>query len=217
MKINAISNHNFYNTHFEGKKNKVVSTPSHTPSAVKAIPVALFMAMIPINTQVAKAQVPQVTQTVVQKPAQNERVVNCIKFPNATPKNKYDCKIYCIDTDNVGNTIEKLKLVFERDEAIALNPCEYEYNYERYTIDLKALRQEINQHQTRNGQVVRTENKYYMFGPGSKRVYTLGDNNEAILTESEDSENMKFEISEELYKFLADHTIHDNNGCSQTR
>ena len=49
MKINAVDSYRVNNIHFEGKKNKEIQKPVHSANPIKAIPVAVLIAMSPLN------------------------------------------------------------------------------------------------------------------------------------------------------------------------
>ena len=86
MKVSAVNSHRLNSLHFEGKKAKEVQKPVHSSNPIKAIPVAVLIAMSPINAPkidaspvAAKTEAVAVARPTITEP---QSFVESKKFSN---------------------------------------------------------------------------------------------------------------------------------------
>lgn len=109
MKINAVENYKVVNTHFEGKKNnKEIQKPVHSASPIKAIPVAVLIAMSPLNAPPANAQQANKTSRM-EILENNEKVLLSEVVQEAFPDGT-SCRVDAISTDGNDSDFECIRL-----------------------------------------------------------------------------------------------------------
>lgn len=195
--INSVSFRNNYNNiHFEGKKDKPAQHRSMS-SSLKAVPLAVLLAMSPLNNV----------------EAQNNRIVVASgTYENATPPSKLGevepCLVQFVSTDGNNSDAELVSLAFETEKgagSIMVDGKKYWAHY-KYTecVDVDTL--EICD-VTTNYPLIgpKTHKEYYVSGNGSKKrsgYYT--DSGEYINADSFYKKgSVKKRISKEFYDYLA--------------
>lgn len=204
MRINSINNYNFANVPFEGCKNNDVQTPVHSANPIKAIPVAVLIAMSPLNAPI-QAQNPLFKTSTVHYV---EDSIHGYHYDKGKTSDGTHCKLnvytsednekaaeisltkripsYAVDTNNnvvnayrIKEVIMKPKVVYKKTE----------------TVD------NIN-----GSKDIKT--KYYAIGSGTEYISVPLSNNPNIVLNKNaepiehDFDNAKYEISADLYKSL---------------
>ncbi len=109
---------------FNGRKkgnNSKVTAPQHSSSAIKAIPVAVLIAMSPLNTtSVASDYSPMSISPRVEMVPQDPQFEPSIVFRSVAEKDGEYFRIIGITTDNNRATIETLGFNYEKDYGDSL-------------------------------------------------------------------------------------------------
>lgn len=148
MRISAINSYvnqqRYDNIQFQSKKDKrEINTPPHS-NLFKAIPLAVLLAMSPLNIQPANAQntTSSVTTETQHKPLV---VIATYNYENATPRTRPEpCYMEFIGRDINGDDFEILRLNFSQKRAnyvhdsITNDPIPIDFNH-MTTLDLTTL------------------------------------------------------------------------------
>lgn len=200
MKISAINN-NFIsksNTNFRGKHydNTRGTNPTVT-STVKAVPLAVLLAMSPLNAIDTKAQVMDPAKVYNEQMFKKEgKVISTNTYDNVN--SFYDeCKVDLISTDGNDATIEDALLTFSKKQIGKTKSGEIkvkEYNFILTPMDLGVWSDEAGKH-------------YAVQGPGieggviySPELTAVPSNSGKVLNSSE---TLALEITKEFYDVLS--------------
>ena len=115
MKVNAINGINQSVSFEKRSKRADKAQAQHQTNPMKAVPLAVLIAMSPLNApaQNASAQTSSATKTEqVAQPA--EKVLQALKIENASPRFG-DCILELVSTDGDDNFSEKVSLTFDDD------------------------------------------------------------------------------------------------------
>lgn len=205
MKISAINNYQFYNVKFEGKKNNYEQKPMHTSNTLKAIPLAVLLAMSPLNMPVVKAQngTPQIDNTEA-----NEKIVDITDYGFGT-KNGDPCQIKLISTDDDDESIEKIQLEFPKFAYKRMNIDGNPINAKQYSctnLKVNSLKKMIIEYQNSNGS---RNQDFELYAEGTANLYTSPwvneKTNETVSEEGArniEKTNFYIAISKELFDEL---------------
>ena len=204
MKIQAINNYHFNRINFESKKSNNIQSAGHATAPLKAIPVALLMAMSPVN--MAKAQVSPLDNPI-WKFYYNPKniVIGQDKIECATPDNEYNCTLKYMSNNGNDDTAEILRFVFEKyaDESIK-DGDQTTYLTKHFTKEVNMSSLVKEEHNIKNGDGTTTQFfKYYIEGPGTERTVTRDcDTERVIRSSSAQLNNVSVEITKEFYDEL---------------
>ena len=204
MKISAINNCRFNNINFEGKKSRNLQTPVHSSTPVKAIPVALLMAMSPINTPVTVAQ-SSAAQTEYSIP--EEDLATKYIFTEAMPDGS--AGMITVHRNGEGKDIVELHLKNKIDSYALDQQNNMVDAYRLREIDIipEKLYSKIETRNSSSGGK-KVEAKYYVVGSGKEYTDTpqpfdkaikLRDDTQPIIL---DVHSKRYEISKKLYNHL---------------
>ena len=205
MKIQAINNFHLNQINFESKKSNNTQSAGHTSAPLKAIPVALLMAMSPLNMQKATAQVYPVQLEQIQH--NEDELVGLDSCSTATPDgNPGKVKMYM---SRDGEEYIKLNLL-KKTDAFAMNSKQETVSASKIsTIDIRP-EEFLIETTTYSGKGQRSkETKYYVVGSGIQYVSQIIDatTGEPLKRPYKDYilkiESQKFEITEEFYNLIS--------------
>ena len=217
MKISAVSNTQFNNMTFESKKRKEVQAPVHSSNPVKAIPVALLIAMSPVNTTAIKANENNPQEIYMNSDFQTLKSFECNKKdPDAQ---SCSMKIVAANKNN-----DDIYLNIEKNISIPYIYANGDLGRRDTDVNIY-IKPEILKTEIRETMGYTNENKttkYYVTGSGykitEKRQYhndTQDDqtNNEPLL---EFFDSRQYEINEETYNELKE-LLKDNVSYKNTK
>lgn len=204
MKISAINNYQVNIPNFEGKKSNNIQSSAHTSTPLKAVPVALLIAMSPVDMPKATAQISPVKLEQIQK-TQDELVDEQI-CQNATPDNMPGrIKMYM---SRDGEEYIKIDLAKDVD-AFAMND-NGDFVDAVKTINVEIRPEEFlieNISYSGRGKSAK-ERKYYVIGSGIRYVSQVKDaqtGDKIKRSYDKDTlkiESQKFEITEDFYNLI---------------
>ena len=207
MKISAINGFRSDVT-FEKKPNKesiVVSRPQ--TSSLKAIPLAVLIAMSPLNAVQAqnKAENTNSATKTEQVKSPEEKVLQAFRIIDASPRYG-DCIMELVSTDGDDEFSEKVTLTFERPNPNALSTVN-----DNEVLKIEELKN-----------LARYNDKYVVEGKGkiNNYIYKLYSG-EHIFTKEENIDLISKEISKDFYEFLYENLkdvvpiIIDNNSSKE--
>ena len=137
MKINAIENYRLNNIQFESNKNKGIQKPVHSSNPIKAIPVAVLVAMSPLNAPETHA-IPlplqtEITSSVRQKTSRPASFIESKEFHSG----HNDCLVGVVKDKQSGNYrlwLESIPKDRTEIDIYGLNGYITELNNNRYRI-----------------------------------------------------------------------------------
>ena len=174
MQVSAISGYTNQrvnnNIQFQGKKDKrEINTPPHS-NPLKAIPLAVLLAMSPLNIQPASAQ--NTTSSTVTAETQHKPlvVIATYNYENATPRTRPEpCYMEFMGRDINGDDFELLRLNFSQKRANYIDTEKQKsvpFDYEHITtIDLQKLEKQTVNYINPDGSKRETVIEYYAGGP----------------------------------------------------
>lgn len=204
MKISAINGYSFNNANFEARRRKEVDAPVHKVNPAKAIPLALLIAMSPVNAQVPTGpRTAYVTEQMMQE--ENETVAqNYVK--KATPEGfPARIDVYCPDGSSK-------KLVVSFPKKISSYAIDKDgnivdaYRIREITITPEALSCYKSTRNFRDGKEV--IEKYYVTGSGTEYTDVPQAADSSVILKdgtrpiNSKVEHFRYEISEDLYKMI---------------
>ena len=203
MKVSAINCFEYNNTLFQGKKNKETPAPVHTSSPLKAIPVAVLIAMSPLNTPVVNAQEP--STTIEYADSKSELVAQ--DFFHSNKANIGSCRVDVYKTKN-GEKYVELHIAKKIDSYALDDKGNFVDAYRLKEVILNPVGISGNietRNYSKSGQKVIAA--YYVTGSGSEYTSepkTLDPDAKLRKTQpmSRNFDNEKFEIPAEAYKHL---------------
>lgn len=174
MRISAINSYvnqkRYDNIQFQGKKDKrEINTPSHS-NPLKAIPLAVLLAMSPLNIQPVSAQ--NTTSSSVTTETQHKplKVIATYNYEKSTPrKDSEPCYMEFLGRDIDGDDFEILRLNFSQKRAnyvhdsITNEPIPIDFNH-MTTLDLTTLEIRIVTYLKADGSK-KVEIEYFAGGP----------------------------------------------------
>lgn len=217
MKISAVNSYNFNKINFEGKKAKA-QAPTHSASPIKSIPLAVLLAMSPLNAPKAETTTIDNIKWSYYYGSQNV-VIKQQMFDHVTPGNEYKCTMKILSNDGNNNTTELLTLVFEKDyDALKHdkngNNVRYGTNHFSREIGFDSLIKE--EHNVKNDDGTKTKFfKYYVEGPCLDKTKTIDDKTGNITGVSTVKLNKaSVEITKDFYDALLPIAIFYRNAAS---
>lgn len=174
MQVSAISGYTNQrvnnNIQFQGKKERQeINTPSHS-NPFKAIPLAVLLAMSPLNIQPVNAQ--NTTSSSVTTETQHKPlvVIATYNYENATPRTRPEpCYMEFLGRDIDGDDFEILRLNFSQKRAnyvhdsITNEPIPIDFNH-MTTLDLTTLEKRTVTYLKADGSK-KVEIEYFAGGP----------------------------------------------------
>ena len=203
MKISAVNSYALNNLHFESKRGREINKPVHRANPVKAIPLAMILAMSPLNAPVVNAQ--QVQAGFVKYP--DDELTGRYFCKNATP----DGLAGCIKTYMTRDGEEYAKVLLLKDIPIFVmdNSKDFAEAIKKSTIEIipeEVHVRKITTHFTKNG--TEFTKKYYVTGSGVQYVTDIRDVKTDSLIPNQykgsprNVEDETFEVTEDMYKML---------------
>lgn len=189
MKVNAINGIN-QSVSFE-KRNKRAdkAQAQHQTNPMKAVPLAVLIAMSPLNAPAQNTSAQANSATKTEQVAQpEEKVLQALKIENASPRFG-DCILELVSTDGDDNFSEKVSLTFD-DDSYFLD------HSKRFTVKIDELKN-----------LAVYENGYAVEGKGNISTCYYDDDYglskpKIIDEEKRDVESLTVEITKEFYDFL---------------
>ena len=205
MKVFAIKNHNSNNVQFGRKNEKKIPESAHSANPMKAVPVALLIAMSPVNMQNANAQIFPAQLEQIQH--NEDELVGLDSCSTATPDgNPGKVKMYM---SRDGEEYIKLNLL-KKTDAFAMNSKYETVNASKIsTIDIRPEEFLIETTSYSGKGQKSKETKYYVIGSGIQYVSQVIDatTGEPLKRPYKDYilkiESQKFEITEDFYNLIS--------------
>lgn len=204
MHINAINNYRFNNIHYKGKKQNEIQKPVHTSSTIKAIPVAVLIAMSPLNAPL------QAQNSLVQTTSVNyiEDEIHGYHYDKGKTSDGTYCKM-TVNTSEDNEKIIEINLT-KRIPSFAVDENNNVVNAYRVRevemIPESVCKKTETVDNFDGSKDIKT--KYYVIGSGTEYTSVPLVNNPNIVLNNEvepivtDFSNAKYEISAELYRSL---------------
>lgn len=205
MKVNAISNYNFKNIHFESKKNTEIQKPVHASNPIKAIPLAVLLAMSPLNTPAQTQTKP--TQAEYTQYTDNNALTGKYYNKGVTPKGVH-CQMTVFDNE-------------DKHKSVVLNLTQkigsYAIDTNRNVVDAYRIKEVelIPEKLYSKTEIVNFVNgkkevntKYYVIGSGTEYTSVPMVNDTSVVlkqgtnTTVFDVNQERYEINESMYNSL---------------
>ena len=219
MKINAVNSYHFDKINFESKRQKNVQAPAYTTSTLKAIPVALLMAMSPVNAQ--EPMTPRDAKQVEYAIPDEEEIITQFRFENATP----DGNAGFISVRSADNNKKSVEIHLNNkisSYAVDVNGNVVDaYRLREIEIKPEKLSSIVESKSYMNGGTS-VKTRYYVIGSGTEytnppkpidRTLDVREVSQPIVMKVE---HKKYEISGKLYKYLKD-LLKDNVEINEER
>ena len=205
MKISAINGYSFNNVNFEARRKKDIDVPVHKATPVKAIPLALLIAMSPVNAQVPTG--PRTAKQVEYSIPDEKEITTQFQIKNATP----DGSPGIVTIYDTGNNKKSMEIhLNNKISSYAIDVNDNVVNaYRLKEVDIipEELYSKIETVSTVGGHST-VKKRFYVVGSGTEytnppravdeTIELMEVSNPIIGTAS----HQKYEISEDLYKYL---------------
>lgn len=201
MKVSAVNSHRLNSLHFEGKKAKEVQKPVHSSNPIKAIPVAVLIAMSPLNAPLMNAKPVVSAEPQTEISAKQEKVVATAEYPNATPDKDMGCTIYFISNDGDDNSAEKVQMVFNIKDNLYDNKKLAAVRSETKVVEMKTIRKRHILNISEGG-VATHMDAYFLEGPGYNIVSISKLNGEIVSRKTDMKDNQIISITKQFYEDL---------------
>lgn len=201
MKVSAVNSHRLNSLHFEGTKAKEVQKPVHSSNPIKAIPVAVLIAMSPINAPLMNAKPVVSAEPQTEISTKQEKVVATAEYPNATPDKDMGCTIYFISNDGDDNSAEKVQMVFNIKDNLYDNKKLAAVRSETKVVEMKTIRKRHILNISEGG-VATHMDAYSLEGPGYNIVSISKLNGEIVSRKTDMKDNQMISITKQFYEDL---------------